>query len=155
MASGRCPKILGKWFSNANVNDIFPMNNYGLDANVPRSTLVEVMTWCCQATSHNLSQCWPTYVSPYGVTRSQWGNVYFWEIMLISLENICNETFHFQYFHQNLQVIFFFLSLTKTTLDGSQPFRVRMSIIARDQRWRVNLPKQSHWYGGPHIESFN
>ena len=36
-----------------------------------KSTLVQVMTWCCQATSHYLSQCWPRSFSPYGVTRPQ------------------------------------------------------------------------------------
>ena len=36
------------------------------------STLVQVMAWCCQATSHYLSQCWPRSMSPYGVTRPQW-----------------------------------------------------------------------------------
>ena len=36
------------------------------------NTLVQVMAWCCQATSHYLSQCWPSSVSPYGVTRPQW-----------------------------------------------------------------------------------
>ena len=32
------------------------------------------MAWCRQATSHYLSQCWPTSPSPYGVTRPQWVN---------------------------------------------------------------------------------
>ena len=36
-----------------------------------KSTLVQVMAWCRQATSHNLSQCWPSSMSPYGVTRPQ------------------------------------------------------------------------------------
>ena len=36
------------------------------------STLVQVMAWCRQATSHYLSQCWPRSLSPYGVTRPQW-----------------------------------------------------------------------------------
>ena len=36
------------------------------------STLVQVMAWCHQATSHYLSQCWPRSVSPNGVTRPQW-----------------------------------------------------------------------------------
>ena len=36
-----------------------------------KSTLVQVMTWCRQATSHYLSQCWPSSMSPYGVTRPQ------------------------------------------------------------------------------------
>ena len=34
-----------------------------------KSTLVQVMAWCCQATSHYLNQCWPRSVSPYGITR--------------------------------------------------------------------------------------
>ena len=37
-----------------------------------KSTLVQVMAWCRQATSHCLSQCWPRSLSPYGVTRRQW-----------------------------------------------------------------------------------
>ena len=37
-----------------------------------KSTLVQVMAWGRQATSHYLSQCWPNFMSPYGVTRSQW-----------------------------------------------------------------------------------
>ena len=39
-----------------------------------KSTLVQVMAWCRQATSHYLSQCWPSSMSPYGVTRPQWVN---------------------------------------------------------------------------------
>ena len=34
-----------------------------------KSTLLQVMAWCCQAASHYLSQCWPSSKSPYGVTR--------------------------------------------------------------------------------------
>ena len=37
-----------------------------------KSTLVQVMAWCCQATSHYLSQCWPRSMLPYGFTRPQW-----------------------------------------------------------------------------------
>ena len=37
-----------------------------------KSTLVQVMAWCHQATSHYLSQCWPRSLSSYGVTRPQW-----------------------------------------------------------------------------------
>ena len=32
-----------------------------------KSTLVQVMAWCRQATSHYLSQCWPRSPMPYGV----------------------------------------------------------------------------------------
>ena len=44
-----------------------------LDLNDEKSTLVQVMAWCRQATSHYLSQCWPRSLSAYGVTRPQWG----------------------------------------------------------------------------------
>ena len=36
-----------------------------------KSTLFQVMAWCRQATSHYLSQCWPRYMLPYGITRPQ------------------------------------------------------------------------------------
>ena len=39
-----------------------------------KSTLVQVMAWCRQATSHYLSQCWLRSLLPYGVTRPQWVN---------------------------------------------------------------------------------
>ena len=37
-----------------------------------KTTLVQVMAWCRQATSHYLSQYWPRSISPYVVTRPQW-----------------------------------------------------------------------------------
>ena len=37
-----------------------------------KSTLVQVMAWCRQATSHYLNQCWPRSPTPYGVTRPRW-----------------------------------------------------------------------------------
>ena len=39
-----------------------------------KSTLVQVMAWCHQATSNYLSQCWPRSMSSCGVTRPQWVN---------------------------------------------------------------------------------
>ena len=45
-----------------------------LDLNDDKSTLVQVMAWCHQATSHYLSQCWPRSMSPYGIARPQWVN---------------------------------------------------------------------------------
>ena len=32
-----------------------------------KSTLVQVMAWCHQATSHYMSQCWPISMLPYGI----------------------------------------------------------------------------------------
>ena len=40
-----------------------------------KSTLVQVIAQCRQATSHNLSQCWPRSMSPYGITTPQWVNI--------------------------------------------------------------------------------
>ena len=40
-----------------------------------KSTLVQVMAWCRQATSHYMSQCWPISVSLYAVTRPQRVNI--------------------------------------------------------------------------------
>ena len=45
-----------------------------LDHTDDKSTLVQVMAWCRQATSHYLSQCWPRSMPPNGVTRPQWVN---------------------------------------------------------------------------------
>ena len=42
-----------------------------LDFTDYQSTLVQVMAWCHQATSHYLSQCWPRSLSLYSVTRPQ------------------------------------------------------------------------------------
>ena len=39
-----------------------------------KSTLVQVMACCRQATCHYLSQCWPRSMSPYCITKPQWVN---------------------------------------------------------------------------------
>ena len=43
-----------------------------LDLADGKSTLVQVMAWCRQATSHYMSQCWPRSLWPYGIIRPQW-----------------------------------------------------------------------------------
>ena len=53
-----------------------------LDLTYDKSTLVQVMAWCRQATSHYLSQCWPRSLTPYGVTRPQW--VKWWHYDMLS-----------------------------------------------------------------------
>ena len=42
-----------------------------LDLTDDKSTLVQVMAWCRQATSLYLSQCWPRSMSPNSITRPQ------------------------------------------------------------------------------------
>ena len=41
-----------------------------------KSTLVQVMAWCHQATSHYRNQCWPRSPTPNGVARPQWVNTW-------------------------------------------------------------------------------
>ena len=43
-----------------------------MDLTDGKSTLVQVVAWCCQAIRHYLSQCWPRSVLPYGIIRPQW-----------------------------------------------------------------------------------
>ena len=40
-----------------------------LDKIHDKSTLIQVMAWCLLAASHYLSQCWPTFMSPYGEVK--------------------------------------------------------------------------------------
>ena len=56
---------------------------------IPKNIFNEVMPWCCQATSHYLTQCWPKYMSGYGETRPQWVNLSIWNNIksLIKLSN--------------------------------------------------------------------
>ena len=51
-----------------------------------KSTLVQVMAWCRQATSHYLSQCWARSPMPYGVTRPQWVKYYTCTIYLMRIK---------------------------------------------------------------------
>ena len=54
-------------FSNDNAPKWMPW-----DLTDDKSTLAQVMACCLTALSHYLSQCWPSSMSPYGVTRPQW-----------------------------------------------------------------------------------
>ena len=45
-----------------------------MDLTDAKSTLVQVMAWCHQATSHYLSQFWSRSLLPFGAIRPQWVN---------------------------------------------------------------------------------
>ena len=73
----------GKFGWNVIFKQILMMDGWGISCEIAliwmsldftddQSTLVQVMAWCRQATSHYLSQCWPRHLSPYDVTRPQW-----------------------------------------------------------------------------------
>ena len=61
-----------------------------------KSTLVQVMAWCRQATSHYLNQCWPRSQTPYGIIKPPWVLTrytvpsQFWEMIIE-----CNVVLHF------------------------------------------------------------
>ena len=60
--------VIDSWsFSCKIILKLMPM-----DLTDGKSTLVQVMAWCRQATSHYLSQCWPESLYPYGIIRPQW-----------------------------------------------------------------------------------
>ena len=52
-----------KVMSDSNEIALRWMSHHILD---DESKLAEGMAWCCQATNHYMSQCWPSSVSPYG-----------------------------------------------------------------------------------------
>ena len=61
--------ILFYWLVSSDLFIIMPSNEWPYWW---KSTMVQVMAWCRQATSHYLSQCWLSSLSPYGVARPQW-----------------------------------------------------------------------------------
>ena len=60
-----------------------------LDFTDDQWTLVQVMAWCRQATSHYLSQCWLSSLLPYGIDRPQCVN------SLAPGKYSCNDKFGF------------------------------------------------------------
>ena len=55
-----------------------------------KSTLIQVMAWCRQATSHYLNHCWPRSLPPNGVTRPQWvkmANIFVTDTLKFIFEN--------------------------------------------------------------------
>ena len=48
------------------------LRRISLDLTDDKSTLIQVMAWCRQATSRYQSQCWPRSLLSYDVTRPEW-----------------------------------------------------------------------------------
>ena len=84
----RC--ILTHWplgnFRHVSFKQILVIDGWGISCEIAliwmsvdftddQSTLVQVMTWCRQATSHYLSQYWARFLSPHGITRPHWVKV--------------------------------------------------------------------------------
>ena len=68
-----------------NISSEIALRWTSLDLCDDKSTLVQVMAWCRQATRHYLSQCWPRSMSPNGVTGPQWVNCIFlkWNLHIL------------------------------------------------------------------------
>ena len=37
-----------------------------------KASLLQVMAWCLMAPGHYLNQCWPSSMTPYGITKPKW-----------------------------------------------------------------------------------
>ena len=76
---------------NVVFTDLFPLTCLGnalrwMQWNLvyDKSILALVMAWCRRASSCYLSQCWPRFKLPYGVTRPEWVKcVYMWFIVYV------------------------------------------------------------------------
>ena len=70
-----------------------------------KSTLVQVMAWCRQATSHYMKQCWLRSPTPYGVTRPQWSD----HLLTIVVHYVhCIIVFELQFTSCNIMLAFEF-----------------------------------------------
>ena len=72
LSPGRCIKSVKKqqhfkWIFSSAYLKYFLLNCNGIDTNDIKSILVQVMSWCHQATSHYLNHIWPISLSPYGM----------------------------------------------------------------------------------------
>ena len=88
-----------------------------------KSTLVQVMDWCHQETSHFLIQCWPRALLTYGITRPQWVN-----------------TLQTKFFFQEHENMFAFFSIFSTL----RLFREWKSSLLED---KGSVILHSQWHG--------
>ena len=82
-----------------------------MDLTDGKSTLVQVMAWCRQATSHYLSQCWLRSLSPYGVIRPQWVLIK-WKIELLT--KVCHVLVITCIMICEMKLLWFIISQTST-----------------------------------------
>ena len=94
LASERCGSNLSIFFKLIMQNNILGTRcNIVLrwmpqDLTDDESTLVQVMGWYRQATSHYLRQYWSRSLSPYGITRPQWVDI---KMSLMCKTNLSSE----------------------------------------------------------------
>ena len=64
-----------------------------------KSTLLQVMVLCCQATRHCLSQSWPRCMPPYSGTRPQWAE--FLHVLVANLMSLIASLVTTSWMHQS------------------------------------------------------
>ena len=78
------------WANNQNAGDLrHHCTHYDITV-MDKSTLIQIIAWCCQATSHYLGQCRPRSTSTYGITRPQWVNPSHLELFWRNI-NMCHQ----------------------------------------------------------------
>ena len=114
-----------------------------------KSTLVQVMAWCHQATSHYPSQCWPSPMLPYGATRPQWVNMFQlnWNVLQKLWFNLCVVDPNAQWIIHSSQSFKFF-----NQVNGCQVVRYKKFNTQRGMRFRrISLAHLTHWGQVTHI----
>ena len=103
-------------------------------------TVVWVIAWCCQTTSHYLTQCWLRSVWPYDITRPQWVKFLWANIPLLGVSSGCCSVWHCDWLYPIYSGL--------VILSGSLPFwftsfgRFLCKSFSLPYKW----PLSSDWY---------
>ena len=114
-----------------------------------KSTMVQFMAWCHQATSHYQSQsCWLRSMSPYDVTRPQWLTVHKYgcqsninyfgasEILIISFMT------HIQIHKNSSEILQLISTLSLTSNSNMIPTNL---IYSQDNEWILKTWVRHDW----------
>ena len=104
-----------------------------------KSTLVQVMAWYHQATSHHLSQSWQVSMSRCGLTRPQWVKTYAVKQHLGKLTTIL--TTAIQWLRKNID-----LGIHRRRLGPSKPAypKISLSLEAPSLNYHITLKFDRH-----------
>ena len=116
-----------------------------------KSTLFQVTAWCRETTSHYLSQCWPSSMSPDGVTRPQLVKTRFvWISYIAKLPASHKEPW---YWSCDTAIFLFFLKVGRNntilySVKGCRKFRINIFskhvLIGQLLHWQIT-PASSVW----------
>ena len=111
-----------------------------------KSAWVQVMACCHQATSHYLNQCWPSSVSPYGITRPQWVNI----ALEVWAEKATYQKFRCKYFLQmyfkltvNCDCFQQMQMMCSQSLPKQRPLKEWQRYVVRDYFWNSTCNAQN------------